>query len=396
MRLFARIYQKIMKIAIKMMRFPTPKTYKGISNVLEIIKEEKLNKILIVTDKFLVSSKLVNLLTDILDENKIDYAMFDSVEPDPTTITIYKGRDFYKENKCDSIIAFGGGSSMDTAKCIGLLITNKHQDLSKYKKVLSVKKKLPTLICVPTTCGTGSEATVAAVVRDVEKNEKYAISDPHLIPKYAIFEVKVLENLPKHILSATLMDALTHAIESYISTETTKFTRKCALDAIKLIYENAHDAYDRNDLKAKENLFHASYLAGVAFTRTYVGYVHAVAHAMGAMYHLPHGYLCAILLPIFLDRYFKKITKKLSRICSYIGFRDLSEDKHENARNFIQYIKDMNANFAIPAKIKELKLDDVTEIVRKAQKETIPSYPVPIIFSNHDLMRILLEDVKGD
>lgn len=394
-KIYARVFQCMFVVARKFLHFRVPKTYNSFMDAPTIFKNENKKHPLIVSDKNIASLGLLDGLKQILKDNNIEFSEFYDVEPNPLFKEIYAGADIFKNDNCDSLIAVGGGSSMDAAKAIGALIVSKKHDLEKLKGLFKVHHSLPLLIACPTTCGTGSEATIAAVVRNEKTLEKFSINDLHLIPHYAIFEAKLIEHLPNKILSTTAMDAMTHAVESYIGKASTKETRKEAFEAAKLIHDNVLIAYNQSDnFNAKNNLLRASYLAGMAFTRAYVGYVHAIAHALGALYNLPHGYLCAILLPIFLDEDFDKIYKRLDKLAKYINLEGLTDDKKANARVFINYIKGLNKTFSLPSKIKEIKEEDIPVIAEKAYKESTPLYPVPVLFSKKELISIIKNKIK--
>jgi len=275
---------------------------------------------------------------------------------------------------------------MDCAKAVGARIAKPKQSLAKMKGILKVHKKLPLLIAIPTTAGTGSETTLAAVITDAETRHKYAINDFPLIPRYAVLDPKVTLSLPPSITAATGMDALTHAVEAYIGNSTTPDTRKNALLAVKLIFENLDTAYqDGSNLDARRNMLKASFYAGCAFTKSYVGYVHAVAHSLGGEYNVPHGLANAILLPFVLESYGKCIHKKLHALAveANIAFK---EDSHEEAaQKFIDAIKDMKKRFGIGDTIKEIREEDIPKLAHYADKEANPLYPVPVLMDAKEL-----------
>ena len=239
----------------------------------------------------------------------------------------------YLDNDCQAIIGFGGGSSMDCAKATAARIAKPHQSLAQMKGILKVHKKLPLLIAIPTTAGTGSETTLAAVITDAKTRHKYAINDFPLIPRYAVLDPKVTLSLPPFITATTGMDALTHAVEAYIGNSTTPGTRKNALDAVRLIFENLDTAYtDGQNIEARRNMLRASYFAGCAFTKSYVGYVHAVAHSLGGKYNVPHGLANAVILPMVLETYGDSITHKLRNLAVAAGLCDKNEDDKTASR----------------------------------------------------------------
>ena len=277
---------------------------------------------------------------------------------------------------------------MDCAKAVAARIAKPHQSLAQMKGILKVHKKLPLLIAIPTTAGTGSETTLAAVITDAETRHKYAINDFPLIPRYAVLDPKVTLSLPPFITATTGMDALTHAVEAYIGNSTTPGTRKNALDAVKLIFENLDRAYnDGSDKEARKNMLRASYFAGCAFTKSYVGYVHAVAHTLGGQYNVPHGLANAILLPFVLEEYGDVINKKLARLALAAGVATKETPEKEAAQAFIQAVKDMKKRFNIGDTVNEIREEDIPKLAHYADKEGNPLYPVPVLMDAHQLER---------
>ena len=380
---FCRTYQFVMKIAANFLPFRQPEILEGLEKVPEQIEKLGIASVLIVTDDVLHNKlHLIDGLKEGLEAKGIKYAVYDKTVPNPTIDNIEEGVALYKENACNALIAFGGGSPMDCAKGIGCRIARPNKEIPKMKGVLKVMKKLPVIFAVPTTSGTGSEATLAAVISNSETHEKYAINDPVLIPKYAVLDPSLTLKLPKHITSTTGMDALTHAVEAYIGSSNTELTKAMAIKATKLIFENLKNAYDNGeDIKARRNMQLASYYAGVAFTRAYVGNVHAIAHTLGGFYGVPHGLANAVILPHILDFYGEKAYVKLSELANAVGIKGTTEAK---AKQFIQAVKDMNAYMNIPTTIDGIKEEDIPTMVERAFKEANPLYPVPKIMSKED------------
>ena len=281
-----RIYQRVFKVAMCFMDWSAPQLLEGAGSILrlpELIKSKGVKKVLVVTDKGLIALHLLDPLFAKLDEVGIAYVVFDGVRPNPTIPCIEECKDMYVKNGCEGVIAFGGGSAMDCAKVAAARVVKPNQSVRAMRGQLKVHKKLPPLFAVPTTAGTGSETTVAAVVTDPETHEKNAVNDTCLRPKYAVLDPELTVGLPPHITSTTGMDALTHAVEAYIGKSNTKETIAEAEEAVKLIFANLEKAYtDGKDLEARGNMLKGSYLAGRAFTHAYVGYVHAIAHNWAA------------------------------------------------------------------------------------------------------------------
>ena len=390
---YHRSHNKVMKIASMVLPFPQPVLLTGADSVKALVKNKKLKKlknVLIVTDKVLMSLNLLDTLLDSLKENNINYVIYDNVQPNPTIQNVEDGKALYKEKKCDGIIAFGGGSPIDCAKVIGARVANPYRSVKKMKGLFKVWLPIPPFFCIPTTAGTGSETTIAAVISDPGTSEKFAINDLKLVPKIAVLDPKLMIGLPPHITSTTGLDALTHAIEAYIGLNGTKFTNKKSEDSVKMIFENLEEAYKNgSNIEARNNMALASFYAGMAFTRAYIGYVHAIAHNMGGLYHVPHGLANAIILPYILEFSFENIVDKLAELARVASIGDKNLNNRELAQKFIDRIKEMNENMNIPKTIKELKKSDFSLIIKRVFKEAHPEYPVPKIMNYDDCENIL-------
>ena len=386
-KMYCRTYQGVFKMMLPVLPYREPEILKTDSEVIEVL--ENIKNVLLVTDKGIRGLGLTKSLEDTLKNEGFNVFVYDGTVPNPTTDNVAEALKIYKENNCNALIAFGGGSVMDCAKAVGAKVARPKKTLKQMKGVLKVRRKLPLLIAVPTTAGTGSETTLAAVITDSETRHKYAINDFPLIPKYALLKPELTVGLPKHITSTTGMDALTHAVEAYIGRSTTKKTRACALSASKAIFENLVEAYNNGqNMVAREKLLKAAYEAGVAFTKSYVGYVHAIAHSLGGKYNLPHGLANAIILPYVLKVYGKKIYKKLWKMGVYAGLFDNSISYEEGAKLFIDKIEEMNRLMNIGTKINEIKEEDIPELAKTAEKEANPLYPVPKLLTSKELEEI--------
>ncbi len=230
---------------------------------------------------------------------------------------------------------------------------------------------------------------MAAVITDEETHHKYPINDFPLIPKYAVLDYKVTTSLPQHLTATTGMDALTHAVEAYIGRSTTRYTRKKAVRAVKLIGKNLKRAYDDgNDAKARMNMLKASYCAGVAFTQSYVGYVHGVAHSLGGQYGVPHGLANAVILPYVLEMYGEACYKKLAKLAVKANIIEDKKNDDETANAFIHWIKDMNQSMNIPDYIEGIEEKDIPKMAKHADKESNPLYPVPKLMNAKELEEV--------
>ena len=395
---YYRLNQKVLKFAMRFMDWSEPELLKGEDAVLKLpslIKSKNINKVLVVTDKGLMSLKLLDPLFDELKKEGIEYFVFDDVQPNPTIPNIENCKDAYIDNSCQGIIAFGGGSPMDCAKAAAARVVKPKQSVRKMRGYLKVHKKLPPFFAVPTTAGTGSETTLAAVVTDPVTHEKNAIADTSLRPKYAVLDPMLTIGLPPFVTATTGMDALTHAVESYIGKSNVKSTIKYAEEATKLIHENLEKAYvNGKDVEARNNMLYASYLAGNAFTRAFVGYVHAIAHNLGGMYNTPHGLANAVILPYVLKWYGKSAHKKLARLADIIGTTNENMSLEEKANSFINEIIRMNKAMNIPDKFDFIKEEDIPTLVKRALKEGNPGYPVPKIMNAKDCEEVIRSLMK--
>lgn len=379
-KIYCRTFQTAFKIAIPFLPYRTPQIIGSVKEIPDVIHAEKCTNPLIITDSVIRSLGLLRRLENAFYKNGMPYSIYDSTVANPTTTNVSVAAEMYLQNGCDCIIGFGGGSSMDCAKAVGACIARPRQSLAGMKGILKVHKKLPLLIAIPTTAGTGSETTLAAVITDAETRHKYAINDFPLIPRYAVLDPKVTLSLPPFITATTGMDALTHAVEAYIGNSTTGGTRKNALMAVKLIFENLDTAYtDGGNIEARKNMLHAAYYAGCAFTKSYVGYVHAVAHSLGGEYNVPHGLANATLLPFVLESYGSSIHKKLRRLAVEAGLAASDTPKKEAAQIFIDAVKAMKKRFGIGDTLPEIRETDIPKLAHYADKEANPLYPVPVL-----------------
>lgn len=389
---FYRVYQLVMKIASSFIKWPTPVLIEGENSILKIpliLAAEKISSVLLVTDKNISSLGLTNGLLDALEKAGIACIVFDETVPNPTIDNIEDALKLYNEENCQAIIAFGGGSSMDCAKGVGARVARPNKSIPQMRGMLKIMRRIPLLIAIPTTAGTGSETTIAAVVSNPITHEKYSLNDHCLVPKVAVLDPLITLNLPPQITSTTGLDALTHAVEAYIGHSNTQETKKAARDAVKLIFDNLHQAYlNGKDVTARSNMLKASFLAGVAFTKAYVGYVHAIAHTLGGYYRVPHGLANAVLLPYVLDYYGSSVEKPLAELAEVVGIGSQADNDAVKAQKFIAAIRELEASMAVPTKIDGILEADLPGMIRNALKEANPLYPVPRILFADDLRKL--------
>lgn len=360
----------------------------SIKRLPAFIKSKGVDKVLIVTDSVLSKIGLLDSLYAACAESKLEYVLYDGAEVNPSIECIERAYKQYCDNKCQAFIAFGGGSSMDCAKAAAARVARPNRSIQQLGGTLKVHKKLPLLFAVPTTAGTGSEATLAAVVTDYSTHHKYAIQDPCLLPRFAVLDPELTVGLPPHVTSTTGMDALTHAVEAYTNKFAPKYTQRLAEKATKLIFDNLEKAYaDGNNIEARGNMLMASFYGGRAFSRACVGNVHAIAHTLGGLYGTPHGLANAIILPYVMEDFGPAVYTKLARLADIVGIN--GRDEGEKARAFIAEIRRMNKDMNIPERVDVIKDKDIPQMVEWALKEANPIYPVPVIWDAEQMTKTI-------
>lgn len=391
-KLYCRFYQQIMRMVMPVMPWRKPELLEGegsLTRLPGLIRSKGIQNVLVVTDKGISSIGLMNPLLESMEAEGLRYEVYDKTIPNPTIDNIEEALLLYHSKHCEGIIAFGGGSAMDCAKGVGARVAKPNKTIPQLKGMIKIRKALPPLFAIPTTAGTGSETTLAAVITNSQTHEKYAMNDWMLIPQYAVLDPVVTIGLPPHITSTTGMDALTHAVEAYIGRSNTKETRQMAIDATKLIFENVYKAYsDGSNLEARKNMQMAAYYAGIAFTRAYVGYVHAVAHTLGGFYGVPHGLANAVILPYVLEQFGESAHKPLSELADAVGITSPSDTVKQKAIKFIEAIKTLNKEMEIPDKVTGILDRDIPTMVERADKEANPLYPVPRLMDKGELIGI--------
>ena len=391
-KIYCRIFQTVFRIVLPILPYREPEILNKTNDIVLKLKELNIKSVILVTDPRLWSSGITKELEELLRENEIKCVVYSQTMANPTVDNVNECYEMYKREKCEGIIAFGGGSPMDCAKALGALVANPKKNLNQLKGLLRVMHKIPTLIAIPTTAGTGSEVTLAAVITDSKEHHKYTLMDFQLIPRYALLEPKLTYTLPPHLTASTGIDALTHAVEAYIGRSTTKETRQKALEATSLIFNNIKTAYkNSDDYEARKNMLYASYLAGVAFSKSYVGYIHAVAHSLGGQYNIAHGLANAVLMPVVLKKYGRSCYKKLYELALAANVADANDSYEVGAMKFISAIENLNEELGIPKKFNEIVEEDIEMMAYKAEKEANPLYPVPKLMTAKELEKIYYE-----
>lgn len=379
-KIACRVVQGAFRIATPFLPYRESNIVESYEDIGRILHKEKIKSALIVT------RRLPKELESVLNQNQIKYVIYGNTKPNPTVENVEEALKIYTENKCEAIIAIGGGSPIDCAKAVGARVAYPKKALNRLGGPLRILKKIPTLIAIPTTAGTGSEVTLAAVITDTEAQKKYALMSFPLIPDYAMLDASLTYSLPPYLTATTGMDALTHAVEAYIGRATTRQTRALSLKAVGMIFKSLERAYiDGNDKEAREDMLLASYKAGMAFSRSYVGYVHAIAHSLGGRYDTPHGLANAVILPHVLEGYGSCIHKRLHELGVAAGVSDKSDSHSDGAKKFIEAIVNLNKKTNIPSKLSEIRKEDIPSLAEHAEKEANPLYPVPRLMDKSEL-----------
>ena len=388
---FCRAFQCCFAVGARLLPWRRPRVYAGPGSLLraaDILRENGLRRPFVVASRRQCADEHFRALQEALDEQDILLSVFSSVEPNPSVETVEKIAAQYKFDRCDCFLVIGGGSPMDAAKAAAARLARPERSLSRLAGLLKVRRRVPPLIAVPTTAGTGSETTIAAVITGSD-HHKYAVSDLCLIPRYAILDPTLSAGLPPHITAETGMDALTHAVEAYLSRfYNTGMTRALAESAVVTIFAHLERAYrDGASLEDRAAMLQASFDAGAAFTRASVGNVHAIAHTLGGLYGTPHGLANAVLLPLVLEDYGAAAYSRLAHLAGLVGLP--GETKEARAKAFIAEIRAMNARMGIPDHFDTIREEDIPLMSKWASQEANPVYPVPVIYDEARFARVI-------
>ncbi len=387
---FSKISVAVRKPFVKIIQKPNPVLYLGAGKVQKVgalLAGCAVNKVLVLTDHFLHTSGLLAPVFESLQVTGVSYIVFDAVRPDPTFDVVDEACKAYAD--CESIIAVGGGSVMDTAKAVGASVAN-NKPAIRMAGLLKVKKSLPFLIAVPTTAGTGSETTVAAVISDPKTHAKKQILSPKIVPQVAILDPTLTTGLPPAPTAYTALDALTHALEAYTAGYADVQTDRYATSAIKLIYDNVNDALQSpQDIAVREALQEAAFYAGMAFTRTYVGYVHAFAHTIGGRFGVPHGLATAVLLPHVMRFYQDTCKSRFAELADLLGICDKMDPQTAKAEKLVQSLFALNESLQVPQYFEKFPKEEIESVITAAFHECHGVYPVPKYYTRQQARELM-------
>ncbi|MGI9916735.1 iron-containing alcohol dehydrogenase [Vibrio owensii] len=390
--LLYRGYTNGLKVAAYVLPLPKPTLFSGpgsIHELTEAIADLGFRKLLLVTDEGLVKIGMAEQVAESARTRGLDVALYAEVKPDPTYDQVERGLNVCLESGCDAILALGGGSAMDCAKVIAARVTNK-KSIKRLAGLFRVWRTPAPLFVIPTTSGTGSEVTVAAVVSEPDTHHKTPLMDPKLVPLMAALDANLLVGLPAKITADTGIDALTHAIEAYISRNATTETKAYSVAAIKLIFQYLpHAVEEGSDIQARQKMAMASYYAGLAFTKASLGYVHAFAHNLGAKYGLPHGMANGLALLPVLRFSFSEIEPQLTALSE--ALIDAQSEAMPNAQAFLDRLEGLYNEIGIEQTSSLLKTSDTDELVTLILKEAHWNYPVPKFMNEEECAQLLAE-----
>ena len=386
-KIYCRVFQACFALGARVLPWRRPECITGagsLQRLPELLKSAGCHKPMIVASRRQCAAPDFMAMAEKLPA----WSGFHSVTANPRIETVEQIAARFRAEGCDSMVAIGGGSPMDAAKAAAARLARPDRTVGQLKGLLRVHKKIVPFAAVPTTAGTGSETTIAAVVTD-ENHHKYAVNDLCLIPRWAILDPALTVSLPAQVTAETGLDALTHAVEAYTNVlYNTRQTRELARQAVAAIFEYLPRACaDGTDLRARQEMLAASYRAGFAFTRASVGNVHALAHTLGGLYNVPHGRANAALLPVMLEEYGPAVYKRLAELADVVGLCP-NGDRAEKARAFIGAIYDMNRTLGIPTGFDCIRPEDLPQMAAWAEAEANPVYPVPVVFGEEDFIRV--------
>lgn len=362
----------------------------AIGSIVSEVEMRGFKKALVCSDASLVKFGVTQKVTDLLDQAKIAYELYTDIKPNPTIENVKHGVEVCKESGADFIIAIGGGSSMDTAKAIGIIITNpEHEDVRSLEGAIVTKKPCLPIFAIPTTAGTAAEVTINYVITDVEKKRKFVCVDPHDMPVVAFVDPDMMASMPKSLTAFTGMDALTHAIEGYITRGAWEMSDMFHIKAIEIIANNLRAAVN-NDPKGREEMALGQYIAGMGFSNVGLGIDHAMAHTLSAYYDVPHGKACAMLLPIAMEFNAPVSGEKyreIARVMGVKGVDTMSQDEYRKAA--IDAVKQLSVDVGIPTRCEEMRREDLASLASDALKDAC--YPGNPREADHAQVKALFE-----
>mgnify|MGYP000653584810 CR=1 FL=1 len=369
-KIYCRIFQTCFRIALPFLPYREPELIDGFKNVPAVLKKHHISHILLVTDPGVYKLGLTKPLEKQLSKSQISCTIYKDTVANPTSANVEDAKDLYLDHECQALLAFGGGSSMDTSKAIGIIIANpEFEDVRSLEGTAPTKKPCVPIIAVPTTAGTAAEVTINYVITDVERKRKFVCVDPHDMPIIAVIDPEMMSSMPKGLTASTGMDALTHAIEGYTTKAAWEMTDMFHLKAIELISKSLRGAVE-NTKEGREGMALGQYIAGMGFSNVGLGIAHSMAHTLGAVYDTPHGVACAMMLPIVME-YNQECTgekyREIARAMGVKGVDEMSQDEYRKAA--IEAVKKLSVDVGIPTKLEAIKEEDLQFLAESAHAD---------------------------
>ena len=385
-RIYCRVYQLGFRIAMPLLPYRDPEILTSVGALAVRLSELGKKHVLVITDRDIAVLGMTDPLKKALEKQGIAVTLYGRTVPNPTFENIEEAAALYRKEGCDTLVGFGGGSSMDCAKAVGARAANPRKTVRQLMGIFHVHCRIPLLVAIPTTAGTGSEVTLAAVLTDTERGIKSPMYDFSLIPAIAVHDWTLTEHLPKSLTATTGIDALTHAVEAYIGRCTSRYTRKKIEECVTLIHTYLYRACQNgSDREARQAMLTAAYCGGIALTQSYVGYVHGLAHALGGLYGTPHGLANSIILPHFLKAYGRSAEKKLAKLARLIDLAEPEDPDGLASARFIAWVEEMNRLMNIPVTLDGIDPKDFPFMAARADREANPLYPVPMLMDRDAL-----------
>ena len=392
MSLVYKFKGRVVRLLLKVLPIQLPVLFKGAGSTKLLIEQVSVlgyKKALIVTDEVLHKLGAIDGIKTDLERLGVEYAIYDGVLPNPEFAQVTEGLSLFKKEKCDCIISVGGGSVIDAGKMVAMLHNNPGP-LKQFDGIQKFKKAGTVQFVVPSTAGTGSEVTIAAVISEAETHSKVSVVDTKMVPQFVALDSEIMKGMPPSITAATGMDALTHAVESYINKGQNENADSLSKTSTQLIFKFLQRAFDNGeDLEARDGMALASFYAGLAFSRKSLGYVHGIAHQLGAICNTPHGMANAMVLPEVLSAYGGCVHEKLAVLACECGIGSPEASDAQNAADFIQAIIDLRKALDLPLKPKGFKPELVDDVVARALNESGNLHPVPRYMSRSEVQAIV-------
>ncbi len=390
---FCRVSQAFYRMIAHFLPWSEPKLIKGKGSISMLpgkIKNAGFRNVLLITDSGVKSAGHVDTFLKLMDDEFLKCSVYSETSQNPSINNVNDALEVYDKNECEAIVALGGGSVLDCAKVVAAKIAKPNSDIKDLKAIFLAKKSLPTVFAVPTTAGSGSEASSMAVIFDTEQHKPYLINDVSLVPPHALLDATLTTTTPQYLTATLGISALGLALEVFVCKANTPRTKKLSKKAIKLIFENLLTAYTTpTNYVARENMQLAAYYAGIAYTRTNLGYISTISHVLGAFCKMPTAFAASVALPHVIEYYGADVFTPLAELADLIGVGSIDDTVRKRAEKFVAELKLMNEQLDIPQQIQNVREKDISSMVATTISYTGPFCPVPEVLTKYELEELL-------